>query len=87
MLSLTIIDNCVCFNVRYGKKTYDILSSSHETVDNCDDFFTKIFFEILNQIQLKEDLFLLQEKFVKLKEDGPTVVQLMAPSFQVCLLT
>ena len=36
---------------------------------------------------VKEDyLFLLQEKFVKLKEDGPTVVQLMAPSFQVCLL-
>ena len=39
---------------------------------------TIIIFEILNKIQLKEDLFLLQEKFVKLKEDGPTVVQLMA---------
>ena len=24
---------------------------------------------------------------MKLKEDGPTVVQLMAPSFQVCFLT
>ena len=24
-----------------------------------------------------------QEKFLKLKEDGPSVVQLMAPSFQV----
>ena len=37
---------------------------------------------ILLIIQFEEGKF-PQEKFLKLKEDGPSVVQLMAPSFQV----